>query len=285
MLAVVLTVIWVVAAVLTTLPGLEYYLLPAAERAHSPLGELWSPTGLWGHGLGILGSLMMIVGVVGYMMRKRMRVLERFGALRHWLTVHIFLCTLGPYFVLLHTTFKFGGIISVAFWSMVAVVVSGVFGKYVYSHIPKTLQGRFVDIDQLRVQMHEVASRIQEQTGIAADDLRATLGLASVGSRSRPLGLVGAMGVALRSDLRGWRQRRALNSLLERHSVHPRLHDTMLTMAAKQAQLERQAALLQPFQKLFHYWHVFHLPFAITMFVILGVHVAVAVAFGYTWIF
>jgi hypothetical protein len=283
MLAAILTLIWIATAVLVTVPGLEYYALPAAERAHSSLAELWSPTGLWGQGLGIVGSLMMIIGVVGYMIRKRVRVLEKFGALRHWLTVHIFLCTLGPYFVLLHTTFKFGGIISVAFWSMVAVVVSGVFGKYVYNHIPKTLQGRFVDIEQIRTQMRDVAERIQEQTGIAADDLRAALDLGVQGNRA--LGLVGAMGVAVRSDLRSWKQRRTLSGLLQTHQVPPRLQGTVLQLATRQAQLQRQALLLQPFQRLFHYWHVFHLPFAITMFVILGVHVAVAVAFGYTWIF
>lgn len=283
MLATVLTLIWIGTAVFVTVPGVDYYMLPAADRAHSPLAELWSPTGLWGQGLGILGSLMMIIGVVGYMIRKRVRVLERFGALRHWLTVHIFLCTLGPYFVLLHTTFKFGGIISVAFWSMVAVVVSGVFGKYVYNQIPKTLQGRFVGIDQVRSQIRDIAERIQEQTGIAADELRATLDVGIQGQRT--LGLVSAMGVALRADLRNSRQRRTLRGLLETHQVPPRLQGTVLQLATRQAQLQRQAVLLQPFQRLFHYWHVFHLPFAITMFVILGVHVAVAVAFGYTWIF
>jgi hypothetical protein len=41
--------------------------------------------------------------------------------------------------------------------------------------------------------------------------------------------------------------------------------------------------LLKPFQRLFHYWHVLHLPLAIVMFLILAVHVAVALVFGYGW--
>ena len=49
--------------------------------------------------------------------------------------------------------------------------------------------------------------------------------------------------------------------------------------------LGRQGALLQPFQRMFRYWHAFHLPLAIVMLLILVVHVGVAVAFGYTWIF
>jgi hypothetical protein len=38
-------------------------------------------------------------------------------------------------------------------------------------------------------------------------------------------------------------------------------------------------------QKLFKYWHVAHLPFALVMLVIMVVHVAVSIVFGYTWIF
>ena len=48
--------------------------------------------------------------------------------------------------------------------------------------------------------------------------------------------------------------------------------------------LRRQTLLLRPFQRLFRYWHVIHLPLALTMAVIVVVHVGVAVAFGYTWI-
>lgn len=42
---------------------------------------------------------------------------------------------------------------------------------------------------------------------------------------------------------------------------------------------------LQTMQKLFKYWHVAHLPFALIMLIIVVLHVGVAIAFGYTWIF
>jgi hypothetical protein len=37
--------------------------------------------------------------------------------------------------------------------------------------------------------------------------------------------------------------------------------------------------------QLFHYWHVIHKPFAIIMYIIMFVHILVAVYVGYTWIF
>ena len=49
--------------------------------------------------------------------------------------------------------------------------------------------------------------------------------------------------------------------------------------------LTRRIGLLRIFHKLFRYWHIAHLPFAITMFVIMLVHVGVTLVFGYKWIF
>jgi len=42
---------------------------------------------------------------------------------------------------------------------------------------------------------------------------------------------------------------------------------------------------LQTMQTLFKYWHVAHLPFALIMLVIMVIHVAITIVFGYRWIF
>ncbi|MDP1994510.1 MAG: hypothetical protein Q8K40_04605, partial [Ignavibacteria bacterium] len=90
-----------------------YYSLPLTERVFSNEHGLFKPSGQIGHGLGILGTLMMIFGVVLYMVRKRTRKLFQIGYLKNWLEFHIFLCTLGPIFILFHTAFKFGGIVAI----------------------------------------------------------------------------------------------------------------------------------------------------------------------------
>jgi len=101
--------------------GRSYYQLPISERPFHPNYELFKPSGLLGHGLGIIGTLIILIGLFGYMARKRMKIFARVGVLKYWLEFHIFLCTLGTVFVLFHTTFKFGGIISVGFWSLTIV--------------------------------------------------------------------------------------------------------------------------------------------------------------------
>ena len=37
--------------------------------------------------------------------------------------------------------------------------------------------------------------------------------------------------------------------------------------------------------QLFHYWHVFHKPFALIMYIVMVIHVTLTTIFGYTWIF
>jgi hypothetical protein len=59
----------------------------------------------------------------------------------------------------------------------------------------------------------------------------------------------------------------------------------VLRLAREQRRLRQQALFLVPFQRLFRYWHVLHLPLATIMFLVLAVHVSVSIMFGYTWIF
>jgi hypothetical protein len=49
--------------------------------------------------------------------------------------------------------------------------------------------------------------------------------------------------------------------------------------------IRRKIENLVVMQDLFRYWHVAHLPFALVMLVIMIIHVAVTIAFGYRWIF
>jgi len=281
LLTFILTAVWIGAAGSMFVWGLDYYLLPIPERAFSPLAPLFSPTGVVGQGLGIVGAAMILLGVVGYTARKRLRILARAGQLKHWLQVHIFLCTLGPFFVLLHTTFKFGGVVSIAFWSMAIVVASGVFGRYVYVRIPKTLNGRFLDLDAIAGQIQSMTTEIAQRTGLEP----AALELAPAGGGSPPKGLLRALAYAVADDVTQRRHTRVIRRLLRRHDVPNELRRPVLDLVAERRKLRQQTLVLQPFQRLFRYWHVIHLPLAAVMFLVLGVHVFVAVLFGYTWIF
>lgn len=89
-------------------------------------------SGLVGHGIGLLGFLLMLVAEIAYTWRKRP---ERTGPgpLRRWMQAHVFAGIVGPYLVLLHTAFEFRGLAGVLTLAMVVVVVSGILGRYVYT--------------------------------------------------------------------------------------------------------------------------------------------------------
>jgi len=283
----ILFVVWIVTAGTLTVMGFSYYRTPMAERIYSPLHETFGPAGIIGQGLGIFGSLMMLIGVVLYGARKRFRWLARFGTLKAWLQFHIFLCTLGPYLVLLHTTFKFGGVVSIAFWSMAAVVLSGVFGRYVYARIPKTIQGRFLDRSELQTRREELLAHGRQLAGA---------GLAGAGGPAPELALApagvtyqtaagSALLEAFRHDLGRRSHLKRARAELREQGVSAEAMRALTRVAQEERRIDLQIALLEPFQRMFRYWHAFHLPLAILMFVILGVHIAVAIMFGYTWIF
>lgn len=277
-----LIVVWLGVAVTTFAYGLPYYRLPLAARVDSPMDGLLRPSGLIGQGYGVVGTLLITVGVGMYSLRKRVPFLRRLGQLHQWLQAHVFLCTLGPFLVLLHTGFKFGGIVSIAFWSMTAVAVSGLFGRYVYGHIPRAIHGQRASLESVRAVRTELMERLIADYPREAERLRP---IVVAPPPAQPMGLLHALVLAVRYDITRRSRIRRLRRAVAAGQLPPSLRHDLVAVVRTQATMEQQLVLLQPFQRLFHYWHIFHLPLTAVMFVVLSVHVAVAVMLGYTWIF
>jgi hypothetical protein len=273
-----LAVTWVAIAGFFLYWGLDYYLTPVIERPYDPGHDLFKPTGLVGNRLAVAGTAMLVVGVGGYMLRKRWGRLQNVGRLRHWLSAHIWLCTLGPFLITLHTSFKVGGLVSIAFWSMVLVVASGVVGRFVYVRIPKGMHGRTRTMRELEEEQRELAAELEAES----PELSATLA-PYLSAGPAPAGLAAALLHAVRSDLGAPARRRRLHAALVAARVAPERRHRLETLARSHRRLAQERALLVPFERLFRYWHTFHLPFAIVMVLILLVHIAVAAALGYAW--
>jgi len=277
-------VIGILVTVMLGIYGIGYYNTSVEERVFNIHHTALKPSGLLGHGFGIIGSLMMIVGVAIYMIRKRIRRLMNFGLLKHWLELHIFLCTVGPIFVLYHTAFKFGGIVSVSFWSMVLVVLSGVAGRFIYLRIPRSIQGQELDMQELLDKKEELSGTVRR---MLSEDVMAFSQYQSFTSteRYKNLNLFSATILYLKDVF----EIRKLTAALQKRIRHLDLiraeKKEVFEAAKEEIILARRIGLLRTFQKLFHYWHIAHLPFAIAMFVIMFIHVGVTIVFGYKWIF
>jgi hypothetical protein len=96
--------------------------------------------GLFGHLIGVIGFLLMLMTETFYSLRKR-SLIARWGKLSSWLEFHIFTGIVGPYMVLLHTSWKFNGLAGVLTLMTLIVVASGFVGRYIYTAIPRTADG------------------------------------------------------------------------------------------------------------------------------------------------
>jgi hypothetical protein len=95
---------------------------------------------LFGHFLGIFGFLLMLMTETLYSLRKRSRSAS-WGRMSSWLQFHIFTGLVGPYMVLLHTSWKFNGLAGAVTLLTIIIVVSGAVGRYIYTRIPRTMDG------------------------------------------------------------------------------------------------------------------------------------------------
>jgi len=277
-------IVGISVSILLAIYGFEYYTTPLEERFFNPDHNLLKPSGILGHGFGIIGTLMMIVGVSVYMIRKRYRKFFNIGYLKHWLEFHIFLCSVGPVLVLYHTAFKFGGLVSISFWSMVLVVLSGVIGRFIYLQIPRTIQGRELSEQELIEIKEKLAIRVRSVLSEDASTLTEFERISSA-DRYKSFKLSTAIEYLHRDYLDIKRVMRLFKKRIKLLGIDEDQRKELLEAAKSELTMARKIALLRTSHMLFQKWHIFHLPFAIAMFVIMVIHVLVTIIFGYKWIF
>jgi hypothetical protein len=263
--------------------GLPYYLLPLGERPHSGMHDQLKPAGIWGHGMGVVGSAMILLLLL-YSVRKRGLMGIRFGRLRRWLDVHILFGVMGPLLITLHTAMKFHGIVSISYYSMLAVAFSGVFGRYIYMQIPRDARGHALGLEKAQGRISEIKQSLSDYHGLTAETAQVLEEFAAPPTRSSKIRGIAA---SIRQDLTLNRRARRLRRRLSRggSSVPRETIDEVVDLARESSLLQRRIAFLDSMSELLHYWHVFHKPFAYVMLIIMVVHVGVTVAFGYKWIF
>ena len=102
--------------------------------------EIPAASELFGHSIGIFGFILMFMTETLYSLRKRSRSAS-WGRMSTWLQFHIFTGLVGPYMVLLHSSWKFNGLAGVTTLFTIVIVISGFIGRYIYTRIPRTLDG------------------------------------------------------------------------------------------------------------------------------------------------
>lgn len=256
--------------------GRDYYATPLAVRAYSASHPLLRPSGPIGQTLGVVGAVLMLVPFI-YMLRKRVPGLRSMGSARGWLEVHLFCGVAGPVLVTLHTSFKFNGIISAAYWSMVIVMLSGFIGRFLFVRIPRSIRGSELTRGELDARAESLKADIADSVQSMELLERVRAFEHSVVPAAAGLSFFDLFVGELTLKSRTQRFQRELTAA----GLDADLAHAVVALTRERATLLRRIAYLQKTKMLFGLWHVFHLPLVYLLLVIVAAHVGVALYLGY----
>jgi hypothetical protein len=233
------------------------------------------PGTILGHGIGIVGFVLMLMTETLYSLRKQSRGI-RWGRMQTWLSFHIFTGIVGPYMVFLHTGFKFAGLAGLAMWVTVVVVASGFVGRYVYTAIPRTSAGVEIGAQELEATLHQAQERLDAWLGTRPrwraivkhlDELPVTQGAGLVAAIRQP-------GVDRRYRQR-WRQAVARLDA----SLYPQASE-LDGLLRQRRTLQRQIEMQATTRRMLAIWHTLHVPLGLVLFALAFVHVVAAVYYA-----
>jgi hypothetical protein len=240
------------------------------------LGSIPAASDFFGHSLGILGFILMLMTEFLYSRRKRSQR-ARWGRMAVWLQFHIFTGIVGPYLVFLHTSFKFNGLAGVVIFFTGIVVLSGFIGRYIYTAVPRTAEGVVIEQDEL-VRMIEAAE--SDLNAWVAEDPETRSRMVGQLAR-RVLDRGGAVRtIFLRGPL-GWLDRLAWWRLRRSFPADQRADLLKLERSIRRRDaLRRQGAVLATARRLLGLWHTIHVPLGVVLFTTAVIHILAAIYYA-----
>jgi hypothetical protein len=270
--------------------GFNYYTLSAAQRPFSPKHQLLRPSGTIGIKLGMVGVLMFFL-IYLYPLRKKWGWLGRQGNSRHWLDFHIVLGTAAPIIIAFHSSFKFGNIAGMAFWSMLMVTLSGFVGRYLYSHIPRSLNAAELSMKEIKEKEEALRRELEEQRrtfGFTVDALAELPSPAEVARTPIMASLLSMFLIDFKRPFKASLVRlRAAGfgawvfSCFGLFSTRDQKLERAIRVAQKQASLSQSIVFLSRTQRIFQLWHVIHRPFSYAFAILAIIHISLALFMGY----
>lgn len=234
-----------------------------------------------GYNLGLAGGVMMLILLL-YPVRKRVKYFRNLGALSTWFKWHMILGILGPMTIIFHSTYHVyipylhptgSPNASVAMLCMLVVSGSGTFGRFFYTKIHNGLYGRQSTLNELRAEL-EQSGDVKSMFYFAPDVEKALENF-----RMRADGFAQQPGVGFINFLTVGLQAEALSRSLPgelRRILHAEAKQKDFS-AAQVAAIEevfqdykkkivtylkvlRDVSQFRTYERMFSWWHVFHIP-------------------------
>jgi Fe-S-cluster-containing hydrogenase component 2 len=240
---------------------------------------------------GYAGTVIMITGLF-YVWRRRITFMKNWGSLRAWFDWHVMTGVVGPIFILYHSAAKLDNWVSLAFWSMVLTVISGLLGRYLTTELPErasTAMVETLEVDRRLAELRSAHPGVRVADGwfenyrrrVALWERRLAGSAKEKDRKKKPtfLGAVATLFWVVKDDVLRGRRQRALKKAL-RAAVRGKGAGQVRRQAAKFAErlalLERRRVLMPRLEPLFRQWRAVHVPMAVILTVIAGVHIFLA---------
>ena len=234
-------------------------------------GEYYTPGSDFGYNLGLIGAIMMLVMLL-YPLRKRVRFMQSWGPLRHWFRIHMILGILGPVLIVFHATFHVGSVNAlVALTCMLLVSGSGIIGRFVYAKIHHGLYGRNATLQEMQAHMGSTSEHVKSKFHFAPDveaSLKRFEAYAINPDAGTFAGFWRFLTIVVRAKWVIFSANRALKRTMTAHAkerqwdrekFRQRYHMATQLVAAY-VRAVHHAAQFRAYERTFSLWHVLHIP-------------------------
>ncbi len=208
-------------------------------------------------------ALASMIAMLVYSLARRLKFLRDWMRLSYWLHLHIFLGLQGILLAYVHCLpllWRHGWPILVNpgmlnLYAVTVVFLSGLFGRYLYAQVPKTLGGQHLAAKQVDEELAALGDKVPkelERLWKDAPGAPSVFGVVAAG-RARSAAIRALGKVPLAADVRALAERRVV--------------------------LEHQKRAIASAQRLFSFWIVAHRPIALAMYLLSFVHAALSLLF------
>lgn len=257
----------------------RFYFSGFAQQPMHPHFDTLRSSGRAGLSFGVIGTGFMLLNL-SYLVRKSYGHVAWLGPLRHWMAFHVFTGLLGAGMVLLHSAFHTRSAVGgLAFWAMAVVVATGLVGRYIYARVPRSLEGKELELDELRARLNN------HQTELARLGLPSTLfQMPKAEPSAADRGLMAAFAGAVSGDREGRREFRLLRDTVLASNNLSVQADEILPLARRYYRERGWFSRYHELRSLMGSWRFLHRWFAITLIVAMAFHILLAVRLGELWI-
>ena len=194
-----------------------------------------------------------------------------------WLDFHIFTGIVGPFMVLLHSSWKYNGLAGLVTLLMIIVVASGFIGRYIYTAVPRTVDGAEVEASQLEQQIAQNEQELKNWLTAQPESvwvLRQRFMQRSQYPSSEMALMLTRPILDLQERFRWWLAERRVEPSIRAQFEH--LEDLM----RQQTRLRRQIASLTIARRLLALWHTIHVPIGMALFTAAFIHIGAAIYYA-----